>query len=497
MSKIPVNDSIAQVNKLYITYRRAFLEQHEKGYITQNRTLTDYWVEQHLLKKRTIGIKLGSQGFTKFLTFDVDYRDNFPKAKEVTEELVAFLNSYYGIALKDIHTHFSGGKGYHVTLFFDKAIQDKALYPFYKEVITELKLKETEVEFRASTSYGVKLPLGIHQKTKSFMSYCKYDSATGLINQMTEKESYEYFLGIEQQSLTDFEEFVLDGVKEVNKKAPSFNTEEAEDFESVLSELNIDGKSIDEVKKEMSAVLKNNRLTYQSSRHRVTLYLSIFLKENGQPLKDTQKIISEVLLNTYRNPVTRLLMSSDTTEEFIVSEVERLTTLTYEKDYKLTTRRKDVYVSKEEILEVLSVKEYHLKKILFTMLIQSKRYAKENGEFYMAYSTMTSMGNTDNRTRLLQYINRLSDMKKVQIISRNQLDEIRTKIEGSVISKPNVYKVGLKSSEIESESEVLKIQTNKDLTLEQVTALLIDKKVTKKVIPRRQWESHFQVNYAS
>ncbi|WP_159075520.1 hypothetical protein, partial [Mycobacterium tuberculosis] len=137
-----------------------------------------------------------------------------------------------------------------------------------------------------------------------------------------------------------------------------------------------------------------------------------------------------MLLNTYRNPVTRLLMSSDTTEEFIVSEVERLTTLTYEKDYKLTTRRKDVYVSKEEILEVLSVKEYHLKKILFTMLIQSKRYAKENGEFYMAYSTMTSMGNTDNRTRLLQYINRLSDMKKVQIISRNQLDEIRTKIEG-------------------------------------------------------------------
>jgi len=500
MNQTLLNDSVFQMNKLYITYRQAFLLQYQngEGYSTQHRALTDFWVGLHLQQERTVGVKLGSQGLTKFLTFDVDFKDNLPRAKEVTEELVAFLNSQYGIALEDIHIHFSGNKGYHVTLFFDKAIQDKSLHPFYMEVITSLGLQKTEVEFRASSTYGVKLPLGIHRKTGAFMGYCHYDPVSGLITQMNKDTSFEYFLGIESQSLKDFKEFVLQDVKgEAKKKAPTFTTEQAEDFENTMSGINMEGKDIEEIEKEMGQVLKANHLIYQGSRHRVTWIMPIILRDNGQPLEDTKKIVSNIMLNTFNNPETRPLISEDTTEEFALSEVNRLANRVYREGYELSTQRKDVYVTKEEILEVLSVKKYHLKKLLFSMLIHSKRHAKTNGEFYMAYSTMTHMGNTEKRSHLRKYIDLLSENKKVQIISRNQLDTIRTRIEGRVVSFPNVYKVDLKSSEIESESDPLKLQTNKDLTMEQVTALLVDRDVAKKMIPRGQWKSHFESVYVS
>ena len=498
MEKQLVKTAVTQMNDLYILWRGTHLQQFSSGYITQKRKLTDYVVEEHLKGNRTIGVKLGAQGLTKFLTFDVDYSGELDKAKEVTETIVCHLINYYGIPVEDIHVSFSGGKGYHVTLFFDGVIQDIALIPFYEEALRDLNLSNKKVEFRCSKQYGMKLPLSIHRKTNKFMNYCIYNVTSGLLTHLNKEDSFKYFVGIERQSLIDFRELILDEldvVEKISGKPLIMKEKDAKEFEQVMSEINLDGKSIEDLNDEIRIILNNGRLTYEGTRHRITFLLSVFFKEQGYPEEDTLGLVSNVLMNTYNNKETRQLISAETTEEYMLREVRRLTKLAYERDYKFTTRRKDVWLNKEEILEVLDVKEYHLKKLLFTLLIHSKRYAKKDGTFYMAYSTMTHMGNTTDRGRLLKHIVSLEQIKKAQIISRDELDEIRTRVEGFPVKKPNVYKVTLDSSDCESD-EKIKLQSNSEMTLEAVTAMLIDESSARKIIPKKQYYKYFKPLYA-
>lgn len=497
MSQIPLANSIAQMNKLYVTYRKTFLEQFKTGYITKKVTLTDYWLEQHLTEKRTIGVKLGSQGLTKFMTFDVDYRDNLPKAKEVTEQIVKFLRGYYGIDLKDIHIHFSGGKGYHVSLFFDETIQDKSLKLFYREVLMKLELKENEVEFRASSQYGVKLPLSIHRQTGNFMHYCMYDPKSEMLFNLNKEESFEYFLNIAQQSARDFKELILDELDSVeNPRVATLKEKDAEEFQDLRDEINVDGQTLDELRSSLVEVLNQGTLLYPSTRDIVTFRLMMLFKEQGYEREEALELVSTVLINTYDNPETRVLISRTTTREYMLSEAERLSHSVYEK-YNLSQRRKDIEVSKEEILEILSVGKWQHKKLLFSMLIHSKRYQDKNGEFYMSYSQIRKYGNNNNGKVIAKYLTELDENKKILIVSRGKLDTIRTKALKQPVNETNVYKVTMKSSAIES-NEIITINSDSNMTLEEVTQMLVkDKREVQSLLSRRQWENHFRDLYVS
>lgn len=514
MGKIQIKDTIAQMNKLYITYRKQHLEQVGSGakasYVTQKFFLTDKRVREHLEGSKTIGLKLGQQGLTKFITFDVDFEDNPDKAIRVTEHLVEHISQAYGIPIKDIHVNFSGSKGYHISLFFGavgkkvdseedtekEVIQDVALKAWYEEILRDTGYRPDEVEFRATSGQGLKLPLGIHRKTNQFMHYMKYEpnmiEGYRLIP-LNKEESFRYFNSIQQIDLEAFIELVLKELDTVALEPASFTEPQAYQTEQLLSEIYTGGKSISGMIEETAEVLKNNRLTYPSTRHRMTLYMAIFLKEQGNTREDTIGYINSVLLSTYDNPETRGLISKDTSREFMLSEVVRVTELTYERDYKFTTRRKDITVTEEEILEILSIEKWSLKKLALSILIHSKRYADETGEFYMAYSVMSRMGNTQNRTRLLEYVLELEKMKKATIISRGKLNKNVTSSE--TIYEANRYKMTLQSSELNS-NNVLVIKDNNNVSLPELTSRLIDEQTAKSVIPQRQWYSHFREMYA-
>lgn len=507
--------TIAQMNKLYITYRKQHLEQTGSGakasYITQKFFLTDKRIREHLEGSKTIGLKLGQQGLTKFITFDVDFEDNPDKAIRVTEHLVEHISQTYGISTKDIHVNFSGSKGYHISLFFGavgkkvdsekdtekEVIQDVALKKWYEEILRDTGYRPDEVEFRATSGQGLKLPLGIHRKTNQFMHYMKYEpqmiEGYRLIP-LSKEESFKYFNSIQQIDLESFIELVLDELDTVAGGQASFTEPQAYQTEQLLSEIYTGGKSVNEMIEETVTVLTNNRLTYPSTRHRMTLYMAIFLKEQGNSKTDTVSYINSVLLSTYDNPETRGLISKDTSREYMLSESERITRLTYERDYHFTTRRKDVTVTEEEILEILSIKKWHLKKLALSYLIHSKRYADESGEFYMAYSVMTRMGNGKNRTRLLDYVLELEKMKKIIVISRGILNTTMILSE-ETIYEANRYKMTLQSSELNS-NNVLVIKDNSKISLPELTSKLIDGQTAKSLLPRRQWENHFREMYA-
>ena len=511
MNNIQLQHSISQMNNLYVTWRRDFLEQYMKqgakkaSYTTQKYTLTDYHIKQHLLEKKTIGVKLGSQGFTKFMAFDVDYEGNLPKAKAVTEEIVKFLRGYYGIDLNDIHVHFSGNKGYHVSLFFNETLQDTHLKNFYNEVLNKLELRKDEVEFRASSQYGVKLPLGIHQTTKNYMNYMVYEPKSEMIYPLTKDESIEYFLNIEPMSTVDFRELILNELDDVVEPKIAIHTQkDAVEFEGLMSEINLEGKSVEEQQADSMEILRLGRLKYPDTRHNTMVKLLLFMKEQGHSLQDSIEMTNTVLLNTYDNPETRNFIDNNTTREFVISETNRIASkYVFKNNYELSSRRKDVKVSKEEILEILNIKEWHLKKLLFSMLIHSKRYSgkqgNKEGEFYMAYSVLSNYGNTVERSKLKKHIEELENRKKILIISSNKLDKTRTRHERHPLNETNIYSVCLDSSEIES-NEIVTLKSTDTLTLEQATAMLVDEQSAKKLVVEvsgyYQWNNHFKELYA-
>lgn len=512
MSKTDLNSLVEQFNKLYLMYRKEFLQQFENSYITRNGSpLTNYDIKQHLQQKYTYGMKLGLEGLTKFIVFDVDVANDLQRAESIAIDIVRTLHECYAIEYDDIHVDFSGKKGYHVTLFFDKVLQYNHLLPFYDEVLERIGVTKSEVEFRCSTGQGMKLPLGINQQTKAFMCFCIADVEAGTLTKLNEKDSYEYFLNIKQIDLIEFRDSVLNNIKDVKsnndkddkqkekdkKVATIINEAQAIEYQSILDDLDLTGKTAKEIENDIKEIININRLKYSGTRHKVTLLLAIFFKSQGYEQDETIGFINSVLLNTYEN--YRTLISADTSKEFMLKEVVRLVKLTYGKGYQLHNNYKEIRIYKSEIETILSLEKLHHKKLAFSLLIQSKRHANKKSllgqkvDFYTAYSTLEKMGNTKNRTRLLSYLLELEQMNLIEIVERNELDKERSKAENRVISKPNRYKV-LFHKQDENETGLL-LKSNEQIELAEVVAHFFTKKEAIKLVPKWQWKTTFKPAY--
>lgn len=512
MSKTDLNSLVKQFNKLYLMYRKEFLQQFENSYITRNGSpLTDYDIKQHLQQKYTYGMKLGPEGLTKFIVFDVDIANDLQRAESIAIDIVRTLHEYYAIEYDDIHVDFSGKKGYHVTLFFDKVIQYNNLLPFYDEVREHVGVTKSEVEFRCSTGQGMKLPLGINQQTKAFMCFCIADVEAGTLTKLNEKDSYEYFLNIKQIDLIEFRDSVLNNIKDVksnndkddkqkekDKKVATIISEaQAVEYQNIIDDLDLTGKTAKEIENDITEIININRLKYAGTRHKVTLLLATFFRSQGYEQYETIGFINSILLNTYEN--YRTLISSDTSKEYMLKEVVRLVNLTYLKGYQFNGSSKEIYIYKSEIETILGVTKLQHKMLLFSLLIQSKRYAKPNkkspheADFYTAYSTLEKMGNTANRTRLLNYLLELEQMELIKIIERNEFDKERSRAENRVISKPNRYCVLFQSHS--SDETGLLLKSNEQIELADVVAHFFDKEEIQAKVPRGQWQSTFKQAY--
>ena len=499
MNETDLQSLVSKFNDLYISYRKEFLEQFKTGYTTRKYTLTDYHMKQHLLLNRTVGIRLGGQGHTLFMTFDVDVENDLQRAESITVDIVQTLHDYYAIEYNDIHVDFSGKKGYHVTLFFDRAIQDFKLMAFYREVLERVGVTDTEVEFRCSSAYGMKLPLGVNQQTGAFMCFCTVDVEAGRITKLSQSKSYEYFLNIKQINLNEFQDLILQDFEEdKSKKVTTLSKAQATEYESIFSELNVDGKTAKDLENEAKEIITLNRLKYASSRHKTTLLLATFFRSQGYEADEAKGFINNILLNTYDN--YRTLISSDTSKEYMLKEVVRLVNLTYGNGYQFNGSSKDIYLYKSEIETILSLKKLQHKKLAFSLLIQSKRHTNkkslhdgQTANFYTAYSTLEKMGNTANRTRLLNYLLELEQMQLIEIVERNEIDSERSKAERKIIKKPNSYKVLFQNTDIRDKGVLVK--QNEQIELADVVAHFFTQRKVRSLVPKKQWETTFKLAY--
>lgn len=152
-------------------------------------------IKSHLNKKKTISIFAKNEK-ASWITFDVDTGGT---ALADTEKIVDTMINY-GIPRKDILVTFSGGKGYHIEIFFKFPLEKKYIRYFGEKICylsgydINQKYKSGKIELFPIKDTAIKLPLGINQKTSKL---------TRVLNEQMEYfdfvyQDYIYFLSVDR-----------------------------------------------------------------------------------------------------------------------------------------------------------------------------------------------------------------------------------------------------------------------------------------------------------
>lgn len=432
MTQVRVNELVTAFNELYLTYRKKFiLQQADGSYNTVSKPLNDYWLAEHIKRNQTLGIFSGR--ISKFICFDVDTAE---QATRDMRYLYDVLVNDFNINSQSIAVSLSGGKGYHVEIFFKDPIQIDLLKVFYRNVLKRADFTTQEIELRPLFTHGVKLPLSKHKRANRI---CWYIDPLTLCN-----HTDSYVFTIEQLDTTQFiREQQLQEQYEIEQEDRTIEEmveqELDKSFKALLDTLDLTVHAVDHLLNEdLPNMLETGLLKYPHTRNKYTVLLAIYLKDLGYTVSDSIMIIDEIMLKTKRTQQDFIQSS----ERHIQYETQKIVKHTHKKNYTIHQEVKNVYITRDEVLDIMNLKGVHLQRLYSTMLIHAKRYSKDGKSFYMAYSVMTSMGNSKNITELKGYIENLSD--RIEVIQNNIVDSARSKQLGRTIKKPNIY--GIKKS---------------------------------------------------
>ena len=438
---------IQKMNELMVTDRKHHILMKDNGAYREvtHYNLNDGSLKRHLEGKETVGVFTGSQ-ITKYICFDVDTREH---AERDARHLVNVLVDDYNINRNDIHISLSGSKGLHCELYLDRVISYKMAERFYNDVRIKAGFNKEQVELRPQPGQGVKLPLGINRKTGKRCYYV--DSHT-----FRPIENLEHILTIEPMSADFFE-------LEFSELEPIIvNEEQAEELTETIGSINTNTIDLENTLQYVEDVLALGHIKQSGTRNNMTLALAIYLKEHyGAEQEDVVKHITDIMLTSKQQHGT---VSS--TEKFIKSETKRIVNVVYKYNYKLTKKNRDVEIYRQEVLDILNIKEKHLKQLYLIHLIQSKRHAKANGNYYITYDTMSNMGATKNTKSLAKYMKELEDRDYLEVVQRKVWDIDRLKTEGKSVYKPNIYRVK-KIVISEDDVDSITIKDNQELELDR------------------------------
>lgn len=164
-------DILNKLNDLYVSYRgRYVVAANGQIFIPQDkhtghpRPLISKVLCAHLNQRFAVGVYAGPLS-SKFVCFDVDLAD-----EDVVHRLIDGIEEF-GFPRDRIYVSSSGGKGFHVEIFFSQLMYTKVLLCFYHSVIQRLGLDPKKVEFRPTHGQSIKLPLSVHHKTGNVCWY--------------------------------------------------------------------------------------------------------------------------------------------------------------------------------------------------------------------------------------------------------------------------------------------------------------------------------------
>ncbi|GGA36061.1 TOTE conflict system archaeo-eukaryotic primase domain-containing protein [Psychrobacillus lasiicapitis] len=481
-------DIIKKINELFIMARYQYLILSEHGnYQTFNSyknekvfPLNDYVVQRHIDGKATLGV-FSSTYHTKFICFDIDVKDKV-KAKWTVYRLVNALMEL-GIQNEEIHISISGNKGYHVDLYFNEPIKNELAHELYLLTMNKselLKIDYGEVEYRPNgMRQGVKLPLGINFKNKRKPRCWYVDYYKGL----KPIRNVQYILKIKQMDIGTIYN-ILERERDMVEEKEVREVEEVRGFiDSKYTPLKIYRENIGEQETiEAIEKLLHTGLTTTGMRHNSLFKLAKYFRHQGLTEEENYKKLVEWLSEQDTRCYT-------TKWEDCIKDIQSSVKYIYENEVSLTIEEKDLFVTYEEMRQILQLKSKNEKLLTYCLLIHSKRYAMKNGNFYMVFRQMSeASGLAEKTTRNL--IDVLEQNGVIEIIERNR--HVRNE-HGKVIKKekkPNVYKMNIEyEEEKDSSFKVVCNGLNYSDSFNSCIIHFFDKKTLQKMLPRRQYEN--------
>lgn len=287
-----------------------------------NSWLSNRVLKQHLLCKYAVGVFAGVKD-SKFLCFDVDdgCKDT---VRTVQEQLIEA-----GIARDRIYISISGGKGYHVEIFFDRPVRTACLRQLYEKVIADGNLNSHQVEFRPTAGAAIKLPLSIHAKTGNTCWYADPKSLEPI-------EDVRYILTIEQI--------------------------EATWMEKLLSDMELGANT--NVEKE-EALSSGPRLSSSGTRHIQMRNIAVYLRQNGSD----KRSIREALVTWYEEQDATLIRSSrEEVERDIYELVEWVFSDGFRLNYHPDPRKVKLCVA--DMRRVLDMPSRSSRHIFFLLMVR-------------------------------------------------------------------------------------------------------------------------------
>ena len=278
-----------------------------------------------------------------------------------------------------IYVSFSGRKGYHVEVFFDRVIDGGILYNLYCHVIKNGQLDPDKVEFRPSPSMAIKLPLSVHGSTGNICWFVDRDTLSPI-------EDESYILGIEQVCADDVQIALslpaLENkgenhtVRHRSAKAP----ETAEDRDSEIN------------------------LTEQGKRHNTMRRIAVYHRTNGHDREDAQMALEK----WYARQPPELINSSP---EEVAADITSILDWAYSDRFILPgARDKDVaFVSESQVLIALNQRSRSAHRITFLLLMRTRMNEPRISAADIGKTTGIST------TTVYEVLHKLSDAKIITV----------------------------------------------------------------------------------
>lgn len=438
IKKYPINGTEQYFNKAlevlntYITYRKKYLIQKENGYNTVFCTISDYNIKSHLKGVKTFGIFVDK--ISKFLTFDIDLKvadkEKEQYKKWVLCKVIDCLEEE-GLA-QYLNISFSGNKGYHIDLIFDKPIKTDILQEFGRYIIKKYELDNIragnklicEVELRGCNKQGVKLPLGINRKTHKFMYYFNEDlkpySQKEFENEFKLKIIgselfYNLYSKIREDTEVNKKNIVYDKLKKTNNK--------------------LDKKELEYDKTELDYVIQNEVLKNKGTRNDIIYLVALWCNTN----KIKKDVALEKLYNIIDN-TPKELFNDLTSYKWKYKECKNVVEKVYENNLVLFDCKKVGLNS--DILEWImsNCKTIKQMNIFLCHVYHCIKWGNEEGIYFLSENRICNYTGTKKRDTVINLNKQLIELGILEIVEQGKYIDLGNGIKKGIA---NTYKLAI------------------------------------------------------
>lgn len=418
-----INQQLEAIKRLYIYYRQQYIKQTKTSWVNSSSfkypKLTDNKIIKHLQGIETIGC-FASPFSSKFLVFDVDMKEASENNRRIIVNNIIKELTNLGIGRQYIHLVYSGNKGYHITMFFDQFIDEYKLKVLYSFILIKTNLPEKQVEYRATFTQGIKLPLSYHLKTNEFCCFVDEN-----FNKIEDKLYIDKIIPFDNLILQDY----IDGIKLTKRQIDDIAKKEGR----------VNTKTTNQMKIREIKQLEKDGLKEVSTRNTAMIELGKLYKRQGfNEYQIVEKLNEWMSWQDSSKYTTKL--------EDCHKENQKITKWLFKKNIVLSDsnlRYGKIPIAKSEVERIKSFRNKNTRKLFTTILIHAKITSDENNQFYMSHEQMIRHSGNKSSNTITRLLKELYDSGELTLVSS-----------GVETRSPNIYSINMSNRYIEYSIDV-------------------------------------------